>query len=118
MSSTIATPAKERRSAPRHTSLGGEPWARVRLRAGRELIVVDASASGLLVEGEVRLLPGTRLDVHVQAATGRVLVRSHVVRAYVACLDRDRVIYRGALALERMIDFGQPEPARLPERTA
>jgi hypothetical protein len=81
-----------------------EPASRVRIRAGRELAVVDVSSAGALVEGEARLLPGTHVEVHVIARTGRVLVRSRVVRAYVAALWSDRVVYHGALAFDQPID--------------
>jgi hypothetical protein len=64
---------------------------------------VDASDSGMLVEG-ARLLPGTHVDVHVVTVEGRVLVRSRVVRAYVAALRGDAVVYRGALAFDRAVD--------------
>jgi hypothetical protein len=76
----------------------------MRLRTGRELMVVDVSSGGVLVQGEARLLPGTHVDVHVITPAGRVLVRSRVMRAFVATLSRDRVEYRGALAFERQVD--------------
>jgi hypothetical protein len=85
------------------------------LRAGRELAVIDVSRHGVLVEGEMRLLPGTHADVHVLTADGRVLVRSRVVRAYVSGLWSDRILYRGALAFERPVSIGTgyalPAPA-------
>ena len=63
----------------------------MRLRTGRELAVVDVSNTGLLVEGSVRLLPGTHVDVHVITSEGRVLVRSRVARCFVAALQADVV---------------------------
>jgi hypothetical protein len=102
---------RDRRRAARRAPLPDEPLARVRLRAGRELGVLDVSAAGALVEGETRLLPGTHVDVHVLAAEGRVLVRSRVVRAWVSALASDCVRYRGALAFERPIDTGYPLPS-------
>ena len=76
----------------------------MRLRAGRELLVVDASNAGLLVEGAARLFPGTHVEVHVVTNEGRVLVRSRVVRAYVSALAASEVRYRCGLAFERAID--------------
>ncbi len=90
---------------------------RIRLRTGRELSVVDVSNGGALVEG-ARLLPGTHIDVHVTTQDGRVLVRSRVVRAYVAGLQSNTVCYRGALAFDRPIDTsrsaGYAMPLRVP----
>jgi hypothetical protein len=84
--------------------LADEALSRVRLRAGRELSVVDLSDRGALIEGPARLLPGTHVDVHIVTREGRTLVRSRVVRAYVHHLDAGLVRYRGAVAFERAID--------------
>ena len=94
----------ERRQAVRRTPARDEPIARVRLRAGRELLLVDVSDAGALVEGQVRLLPGTHVDVHVVTRDGRVLVRSRVSRCVVVSLKADVVCYRGALVFDRPID--------------
>jgi hypothetical protein len=66
--------------------------------------VVDVSSSGALVEGSVRLLPGTRVDVHVITRAGRVLVRSRVVRCWVAAVDAAAVSYRGGIAFDETVD--------------
>jgi hypothetical protein len=95
---------RERRRTARRSPDAREPLSRMRLRAGRELTVVDVSASGALVEGPTRLLPGTHVDVHVVTRQGRVLVRSRIVRAYVCGVRADAVCYRGALAFERLVD--------------
>ncbi len=106
--------ARERRRAERRVPAAEDPLARVRLRAGRELAVVDVSPVGVLVEGDTRLLPGTHVDVHVLTAEGRVLVRSRVVRACVSALWSDRVHYRGALAFDRQVNTGYAVPAPAP----
>lgn len=100
---------RDRRRAVRRQPDSSEPVSRVRVRAGRELSVVDISSAGVLVEGEARLLPGTHLEVHVVANGGRTLVRSRVMRASVAHLRSDRVLYRAALAFEQPVDLS-PAP--------
>ena len=95
---------RERRRTPRRVPDVREPLAHVRLRAGRELAVLDLSPSGALVEGPTRLLPGTHVDVHIVTRTGRVLVRSRIVRAFVSNLRADSVSYHGALAFDRLVD--------------
>jgi hypothetical protein len=100
---------------------GDEPVSRVRLRAGRELTVIDLSNCGALIEGPARLLPGTHVDVHVVTKDGRTLVRSRVVRAFVCQLEADVVCYRGAIAFERAIDtsaVGYAIPAVLADAPA
>lgn len=94
----------EYRSTTRRVPLPDEPLSRIRLRTGREMSVLDVGNGGVLVEGHVRLLPGTHVDVHVVTRGGRVLVRSRVVRCWVAMLQSDAVSYRGALAFDRAVD--------------
>jgi hypothetical protein len=103
---------RERRAAARCAPSPGDPLRRVRLRAGRELAVVNISSNGVLVEGDVRLLPGMHLDVHVMTSEGRLLVRSRIVRAYVCALTPDVVTYRGAFAFDRAVAIavGYPLP--------
>lgn len=96
----------ERRRSVRRRPRRDEPLSRVRLRTGRDLAVVDVSGIGVLVEGSVRLLPGTHVDVHVMTQGGRLLVRCRVVRCHVAALAADAVWYLGALAFDRPIDTG------------
>ena len=94
----------ERRRAVRRSPESDEPLSRVRLRAGRELSVVNISDTGALVEGVARLLPGTHVDVLVITHDGRTLVRSRVVRAYVCRVDAASIQYRGAIAFDRLVD--------------
>ena len=107
----------EYRNTTRRIPLPDEPLSRIRLRTGREMSVVDVGNGGVLVEGHVRLLPGTHVDVHVVTREGRVLVRSRVVRCWVALLQSDAVSYRGALAFDRVVDtapngYGFPDAGR------
>ena len=95
----------DRRRCSRRAPQPDETLARMRLRTGRELTVVNISASGALVEGLTRLLPGTRAEVHVVTRHGRVLVRTRVVRSLVWRLEADSVWYRTALAFEAAVDI-------------
>lgn len=103
----------ERRRAARRTPAPDEPLSQIRLRAGRELFVVNASDVGMLAEGEMRLLPGTHVDVHLVTREGRLLVRSRVVRAYVYHVGPQHICYRGALSFDRPVPtaaVGYPMP--------
>jgi hypothetical protein len=103
----------ERRRAARRTPAQDEPLSQIRLRAGRELLVVNASDVGVLAEGEMRLLPGTHVDVHLVTREGRLLVRSRVVRAFVYRLGPHQLRYRGALSFDRPVStaaVGYPMP--------
>jgi hypothetical protein len=94
----------ERRGARRRPPHHPEPLERIRLRTGRDAAVLDVSDSGALIEGGVRLLPGTHVDAHVVTAAGRLLVRSRVVRAWVSALVATGPTYRSALAFQQRVD--------------
>jgi hypothetical protein len=96
---------EERRRFTRWAPASTEALSRVRLRAGRELAVVNISSSGALLDGLARLLPGTNVDVHVTAAQGRVLVRARVIRCAVWQVTADVIFYRGALAFSADVDL-------------
>ena len=103
----------DRRRSPRRTPASDEPLSQVRLRAGRQLEVINVSDTGMLAEGEMRLLPGTHVDVHLVTAEGRLLIRSRVIRAFVWRVCRDRIDYRGAIVFERPVStaaVGYPIP--------
>ena len=106
----------ERRRATRRTVAPDEPLAHAKLRTGGQLVVLDASSWGALLETTERLLPGRHLDVHIVTPGGRTLVRSRVVRAFVYHLRPDAIHYRAALAFEHAVDTrhcGSPVPAVL-----
>lgn len=106
--SVAAAPPAERRATARRPVQPGEPIAHVRLRAGRELVMLDVGHHGALVEGAARLRPGSHVDAHIVTKSGRVLVRSRVVRASVYRLVADRVTYRCALAFQQPVDTSAP----------
>ena len=94
----------ERRTTARRTPAPEETLARLRLRTGRELAVVDIGDAGALVEGTARLLPGTHVEVHVVTREGRTLVRSRVTRAWVFAVAADILQYRAALVFDARVN--------------
>ena len=107
----MQTDPGERRRAGRRLPTPTEALSRARLRAGRELAVINVSSVGMLVESTARLLPGTHVDVHVTAAQGRSLVRARVARCAVCRVTAEIVEYRGALAFCMEVDLPPIEPA-------
>jgi hypothetical protein len=71
------------------------------VRPGPMLDVIDVSASGLLLEGDCRLVPGACVELHLQS-DGRAaeVVRGRVVRSWVARVQPAAVQYRSAIAFE------------------
>jgi hypothetical protein len=94
----------ERRASARRAPAANETLASIRLRTGRELAVVDIGDGGALVEGTVRLLPGTHVEVHVVTREGRTLVRSRITRAAVFAVAADTLRYRAALVFDTRVN--------------
>ena len=97
----------ERRRAEGRSPAAGEPLARLRLRTGRELLVLNIAGRGALVEGP-RLIPGAYVDVHITTMTGRALVRSRVLRCEVSRVAADAIAYRSGLVFEQPVDASPP----------
>ena len=97
----------ERRATPRVSPLRGSGLDRARVRLGRTAHVVDLSAGGALIETDWRLLPGTRVELQFGQPAAQLSVAGRILRCHVALVDRDRIRYRGALAFERRLSFGE-----------
>lgn len=97
----------ERRATPRVSPLRSSGMDRARLRLGRTAHVVDLSAGGALIETDWRLLPGTRVELQFGQPAAQLNVAGRILRCHVALLDRERIRYRGALAFERRLSFGE-----------
>ena len=96
----------DRRSVPRHpaSALHG---VTARLRPGRDVILIDISESGALIDARTRLLPGSSVVFQLLLASQTVTLRGHVVRCEVASINPSRgVRYRGAVSFD--------EPRRIP----
>ncbi len=99
----------ERRRARRWAPAAGGPLSWVRLRTGRELIVIDIGVAGVLVEGGARMLPGSWLEVHLATTDGRLLVKGRVVRSHVWRVEPNRIWYRSGLAFaDHIVAFNGP----------
>ncbi len=80
--------------------------ARVTLRPGCVLAVVDWSAGGALVQAAKPLRPGTRVHLRVIVRHHTVCLAAHVLRCVVWSLDTPGgVTYRGALKFDQECDL-------------
>lgn len=94
----------ERRRSDRVES-ADSTWARVRLRTGHEVALVNVSGVGALVETSARLLPGSAIVLHVVADDRTIAVRATVTRCHVCAIVKDAgVRYRCALAFAEPAD--------------
>jgi len=79
------------------------------VRPGHRASLVDVSAGGALIETSYRLLPGSSVELHMEAKEGRVTVRGRVTRCAVVRVRPQSVCYRGAIAFDRHLPWLQDD---------
>ena len=95
----------DRRQACRCESLPEHGIVGARITPGKRIRIVNASASGALVESMHRLMPGADVDVHLESRHGHAHLRGRLVRCYIARLDSRCVCYRAAIAFEQFVPW-------------
>jgi hypothetical protein len=85
---------------------------RARLRPGRLARIIDLSAGGALIETDWRLLPGLRVELHVGEPVPVHKVAARILRCQVTLVGREHIRYRGALAFEERLPFGEDTTPR------
>jgi hypothetical protein len=81
-------------------------WLRAaRLRHGPGVALVDLSEGGALLDAEVPLKPGARMVLELEGEGGNLKVPLSVLRAHVARLQGELMIYRGACAFIAPVDL-------------
>ena len=99
----------DRRAAPRVHYTGGLLPPALRVRPGRDVIVVNLSAGGTLVESRWRFRPGSMVDVLLHQGGIAHALRARIDRCLVATLgDPTGVRYRTALRFETAIAVDPP----------
>jgi hypothetical protein len=102
-------PPEERRQHRRH-GLEEHGVVSARIRPGHDVLVVNVSAGGALVETARRLLPGLGIELRVAAQHGRASMRGRVLRSFVARLRPDGVWYRGSIQFDQCLPWFSHEP--------
>jgi hypothetical protein len=101
------TPAerRERRAARRWTPQE-LPWpVGCRITPGHDVLIVDLSAVGVLVEVVSPLPPGRLVTIHLIRPSRRVMLDGHVVRSFVSEVHGpDGPSFRAGIAFTRWFD--------------
>ncbi len=102
MDRAIARARRSERRRSRRRAPSDLPWlVEARLRPGRKVSVIDVSRDGMLVEAGCRLLPGTRVALHLSGPGAGVHIHGRVLRCQVHALDPQHgVKYRAALTFD------------------
>ena len=100
----LATAVAERRRAPRVAGGGHRFAAAAVLRPGLEVVLINISRRGALIESGARLRPGARAGLLLTGTDVRASVEGRIGRCQVARLDPVR--YRGAIVFDEDLDIG------------
>jgi len=88
-----------------------------RIRPGHQVTLIDLSPGGALVEAGRRLLPGSSVELHIQAADRHATMRGNVLRCSVVRVRPESMCYRGAIAFDRHLPwFAEPAGYDIPFR--
>ena len=116
METTMNSKHLERRGA-RRRGADEHGIVKARIRPGHEVTLIDLSPGGALVEADRRLLPGSGVELHIQAADRHATMRGSVLRCSVVRVRPAAMCYRGAIAFERLLPwFAEAEGYDVPFR--
>lgn len=95
----------ERRAAKRWTPQE-LPWpVACRVTPGHDVLIVNLSAVGVLVEVAAPLPPGLDLTVHMIRPSRRITLAGRVVRSFVSAVSRPHgACFRAAIVFERWFE--------------
>jgi len=82
------------------------PWPiGCRVTPGHDVLILDLSAVGMLVETDAPLAPGRELTVHLIRPSRRVVLDGRVVRSFIHAVElREGPSYRAAIAFNRWFE--------------
>jgi PilZ domain len=100
------------RAEPRYPAAALPGITAMRLSPGDAVGLVNISASGVLVEGKTRFVPGTRVSVIFEGPSAPKAVKGKVVRCQVSSIGGGGSLqYQSAIAFETRIDIPVDEAA-------
>jgi hypothetical protein len=113
-----AVAESNRRVDPRYPAAAIPAIRAMRLSPGETVTLVNISASGVLVEGKTRFVPGTRVTVHFEGTIKPNQIKARVVRCQVSAIGSGGSLqYQSAIAFEGRMDLPIDDavaPAGLP----
>lgn len=107
-----AVAESNRRVDPRYPAAAIPAITGMRLSPGEAVTLVNISASGVLVEGKTRFVPGTRVTVHFEGAIKPNQMKARVVRCQVSAIGGGGSLqYQSAIAFEGRMELPVDEAA-------
>jgi len=109
---TGSATAESTRLDPRYPAATVSGITGMRLSPGDVVSLVNISASGVLVEGKTRFVPGTRLTVIFEGPSAPASVKGRVVRCQVSAIGGGGSLhYQSAITFEARIEVPIDEAA-------
>ena len=107
-----AVAESNRRVDPRYPAAVIPAITGTRLSPGETVSLVNISASGVLVEGKTRFVPGTRVTVHFEGTIKPNQMKARVIRCQVSAIGSGGSLqYQSAIAFEGRMDLPVEESA-------
>ncbi len=107
-----AVAESNRRVDPRYPAAVIPAITGMRLSPGETVSLVNISASGVLVEGKTRFVPGTRVTVHFEGTIKPNQIKARVIRCQVSAIGGGGSLqYQSAIAFEGRMDLPVEESA-------
>ncbi len=101
-----AVAESNRRVDPRYPAAAIPAITAMRLSPGEAVSLVNISASGVLVEGKTRFVPGTRVTVHFEGTIKPNQIKARVVSCQVSAIGGGGSLqYQSAIAFEGRMDL-------------
>jgi hypothetical protein len=111
--STESATAESTRPEPRFPASAVRGITSMRLSPGDAVTLVNISASGVLVEGRTRFVPGTRLTVIFDGPAAPGSIKGKVIRCQVSAIGGGGSLqYQSAIAFEARLDVPVEEPSK------
>jgi hypothetical protein len=101
---------------PRYPAESIDGITSVRLSPGDVVTLVNLSASGILVEGKTRFVPGTRLTVIFEGPGAPSPAKGRVIRCQVSAIGEGGSLqYQSAITFDETIDVPLGNPPEMSE---
>ena len=114
-----AVAESNRRVDPRYPAAVIPAITAMRLSPGEAVTLVNISASGVLVQGKTRFVPGTRVTVHFEGTIKPNQIKARVIRCQVSAIGGGGSLqYQSAIAFEGRMDLPVEESALPPSAVA